>query len=502
MYEPEVHILPPSSPQCYWVCPGLLLAGEYPGALTDEEARRKLRALLDAGIRRFVDLTEEGEYYLRPYRALLDEEAGRRDLSIAYHRMRFRDMCAPGTEQMRVTLDLLDEAVRAHEATYVHCLGGIGRTGSVVGCYLVRHGMIGERALERVAELFATMPKGAGEVSRSPETNDQCDLVRHWASLDAHLARKNRYRGSLLGLAAGDALGTTLEFAGRGPHGLEDMSGGGPFGLAPGAWTDDTSMALCLAESLIARRGFDARDQMNRYVRWWREGHLSSTGTCFDIGNTVRQALSIYESTGNPWAGSEDPFSAGNGSLMRLAPVALCYAKNPSEALRRAADSSRTTHACREALDACRYMAALIVGCLQGASKEELLGPLYAPYGGCWEDEPLCERIEAIARGSYVGKGQHQIRASGYVVHTLEAALWAFHGSDTFAEGCLKVVNLGEDADTSGAVFGELAGAYYGESAIPSRWLDRLAFREIIVSLADGLYDLSESMPAQPSWNA
>ena len=123
----------------------------------------------------------------------------------------------------------------------------------------------------------------------------------------------------MIGLAVGDAVGTTVEFKAPGTFApVSDMVGGGPFGLRPGQWTDDTSMALCLAESLIECGGFDARDQMERYVRWWREGHLSSTGKCFDIGNTTRAALSRFEKTGDPFAGSTEPNVAGNGSLMRL----------------------------------------------------------------------------------------------------------------------------------------------------------------------------------------
>jgi ADP-ribosyl-[dinitrogen reductase] hydrolase len=143
-------------------------------------------------------------------------------------------------------------------------------------------------------------------------------------------AQMQRYRGSLLGLAVGDALGTTLEFKPPGTFPpLTDMVGGGPFHLEPGQWTDDTSMALCLAESLIERQGFDPVDQLERYLRWYRQGHLSSNGRCFDIGTTVQTALHRFEHTHKPYCGPTDPMSAGNGSLMRLAPVPLAYALSP-----------------------------------------------------------------------------------------------------------------------------------------------------------------------------
>ena len=208
----------------------------------------------------------------------------------------------------------------------------------------------------------------------------------------------DRYRGALLGLATGDALGTTLEFSRPGTfEPIDDMEGGGPFKLQPGDWTDDTSMALCLAESLIECGDFDPVDQLTRYVRWMREGYLSSNGVCFDIGGTVHAALDRFERSGEPWCGSTDERSAGNGSIMRLAPVPLFFAHAPETAIARSADSSRTTHGAKEAVDACRYMAGLIIGALQGKSKEELLAPLFTPVPGLWGREPLAPKVHAVA---------------------------------------------------------------------------------------------------------
>ena len=235
--------------------------------------------------------------------------------------------------------------------------------------------------------------------------------------------------------------------------------------MAPGQWTDDTSMALCLAASLIESPGFDAADQMDRYLRWMREGYMSSTGTCFDIGNTTRTALLRFERTGDPYSGPTDPRSAGNGSLMRLAPVPMYFAGDASEAIGRGADSSRTTHGAAEAVDACRYFSGLLAGALTGVDRETLLSPRYCPVEGYWDRNPLAPGIDAIASGSF--KDNAEIRGKGYVVATLEAALWAFHHTENFRNGALRVVNLGDDADTTGAVYGQLAGAYYGVEAIP-----------------------------------
>jgi ADP-ribosylglycohydrolase len=300
---------------------------------------------------------------------------------------------------------------------------------------------------------------------------------------------KGRFRGAMLGLAAGDALGTALEFKAPGTFDpITDMVGGGPFHLQPGQWTDDTSMALCLAASLVACGGFDARDQVERYLRWFGEGYMSSTGACFDIGATVRTALGIYRQTGEPFSGPTHTHSAGNGSLMRLAPIPLFYVAHPKQAIAMAARSSRTTHGAVEAIDACRYMAGLIVGGLQGRPKDELLSPGFSPEPELWKSEPLAPAIAEIAGGSFKSKDPPEIQASGYVVKSLEAALWAFDRSQNFRQGALMAVNLGDDADTTGAVYGQLAGAFYGEAGIPAAWMGKLAMRQTIVELADGLW--------------
>jgi len=299
-----------------------------------------------------------------------------------------------------------------------------------------------------------------------------------------------RYREALLGLAAGDALGATVEFKERGDfEPMTDIVGGGPHRLEAGQWTDDTSMALCLAESLIEKSGMDLTDQLERYVRWWREGYMSSKGYCFDIGNATGEALSNFEQTGDSYSGSTDPYAAGNGSIMRLAPVPLFFVSRPAAAIEESAESSITTHGATEAVDACRYLGALICGAVNGASKDALLSEHFSPAGdGYWQEvEPLAPKIAGIASGSFKRKSEGDLETTPYVVHTLEAALWAFHGAGSFKEGALLAVNLGDDADTTGAVYGQLAGAYYGESGIPERWREKLTFREMIGDYAGEL---------------
>lgn len=296
----------------------------------------------------------------------------------------------------------------------------------------------------------------------------------------------DRYRGCLLGLAVGDALGTTLEFTTPGHFTpIDDMVGGGPFRLQPGQWTDDRSMALCLAESLLEKRGFDPIHQLETYCRWFRQGHLSSTGRCFDIGNTTRAALHRFEDSPCDFPGPTHPDCAGNGSLMRLAPVPMFFAANPADAVHYGGESSRTTHGARECIDACRYYSGLIVGALRGLDKVQLLDKIYEPVPGIWDHSPLAPKIAEVAAGSF--RSALNIRGTGYVVQSLEAALWAFYSTTTFRAGALAAVNLGEDADTTGAVYGQLAGAYYGADAIPAEWRAKIALRDRIEDWADRL---------------
>lgn len=305
-----------------------------------------------------------------------------------------------------------------------------------------------------------------------------------------------RFRGALLGLAVGDALGTTVEFSRPGTFTpVTTITGGGPFGLPRGAWTDDTSMALCLADSLIETRAFDPADQLRRYVRWYREGHRSATGVCFDIGNSTRAALERFERTGEPYPGDAQPAGGGNGPLMRLAPVALAYARHPEAAVDHAARSARTTHGAPAAIDATRYMAALLVQALAGAGREAVLAGEGHP--AAVRDAGLHHEVDAVARGSFAARRPPEIRGGGYAVHALEAALWALATTSTFADGALAAVNLGDDADTTGAIYGQLAGAVYGVGGIPEEWLSVLVMRDELTGVADALLELSGEMPAE-----
>ena len=285
----------------------------------------------------------------------------------------------------------------------------------------------------------------------------------------------------MLGLAAGDALGTTLEFKPRDRYEpLTDIVGGGPFDLPAGCWTDDTSMAMALADSLATTGEFDARDLMQRFVSWWRDGKYSPTGTCFDIGITTSRALAHFESSGDPFAGSTDPESAGNGSLMRVSPVAVWGLDRTEAEMRRVArEQSRTTHAAPQCLDACEAYAVMLAEAIRSGDRDAA----YSAGASCEVGEPIL----GILRGEWRDKPRHAIASSGYVVHSLEAALWCVDETDSYAEAVLLAANLGNDADTTAAIAGQLAGALYGATAIPVHWLEILAWRAELEGLAERL---------------
>jgi len=314
-----------------------------------------------------------------------------------------------------------------------------------------------------------------------PTAADQATPAQTSVHEEGELDQLDRFLGCLLGLAVGDAVGTTVEFKTRGsfPE-VTDMVGGGEFCLQPGQWTDDTSMALCLATSLLTRQGFDARDQMGQYCRWKNDGYLSSNGRCFDIGITTSTALEDYERTGEPLAGSTDAHAAGNGSIMRLAPIALFFFPDHAEVEHYAAESSKTTHGAAECVDACRLLGVTIATALSATTKEAVLV--------AGTSLKLVPSIAAIAAGTYRTKVEHDIRSTGYVVDSLEAALWCFATTDSFEDAILKAANLGDDADTTAAVCGQVAGAYYGHARIPQGWRERLVMGSEISRLAGRLY--------------
>lgn len=260
-------------------------------------------------------------------------------------------------------------------------------------------------------------------------------------------------------------------------------------------------MALCLAASLVECGEFNGYDQIDRYRKWYRDGYMSSTGSCFDIGASTREAIETFESRKKQFSDSDNntflwhcgsETAAGNGSLMRLAPVALFFYRNPKAAVYYCGQSSLSTHSDRRAYDACRFFGALIVGALQGMTKAQLLDEKFYEMRPDWfNNEELVDDIQTIMKGSYreKGPGIDGIRGSGFVLSSLEAVLWAFlNDGNSFREGVLAAVNLGEDTDTTAAIYGQLAGAYYGFNNIPNQWREYIHSKELIAKMSDDIF--------------
>ncbi len=497
-----------SLPNSYWVVPERLLAGEYPAGRDEEATFRRLRRLLDAGINCFVDLTMPGE--LDPYEKLL---AGTDSPdAVAYLRKPIRDHGLPeSTGQMEGILDALDSALDQGMRVYLHCRAGIGRTNLVAGCWLARGGLGGEAALRRLNELWRQGGR-AQSWPTVPETEAQSDYVRSWRSRRSHSLfsapvsppapmaamaasasgdPRDRCRGLLLGLAMGDALGQPAR--GKRPvevTGSGDLAGGGPYGLPAGAWSDKTAMALCLAESLVSRKGMDAGDQLQRYLLWQRDGRWSSTGRCIGMSAATARALATAQWTGNPYSGSHDPARADAEPLARIGPAVIASRADPLKAIECAVDCARITHQAPLTLDAVRYLAALLAGALAGTGKDELLAPDFSPVAELWESVILKPSVKKLAAGSWrKGKPGARMNDAYAAACALEAALWAFEGGNSPAE-CLSLsASLGGDADTTAAIVGQLAGAHYGATAFPPAWCATIARGQEIQAIADALYE-------------
>ena len=457
-------------------CPGKVQRHGFTGAW-DRDLALDLDAVRDWGAAAVVTLVEGWE--LDRYRVpRLGAEVQARGME--WHHLPIGDGDVPDAP-FDAAWPAAGPVLRAHlwagRRIVLHCLGGLGRTGTVAAVLLAEMGQAPGEAVSAIRRARPGALETAAQVAYAEAVRPVADPAR--PGLVPQRGVRDRGRGALLGLAVGDALGTTLEFAARDanpPH--SEMTGGGPFRLRPGQWTDDTSMTLALADSLIAHPSFDADDLMRRFLSWYRTGAYSCTGHCFDIGVTTREALLRFERTGDPFAGSPDPMAAGNGSLMRLAPVALRHLGDGDVAEHLAAAQSRTTHAAPQVMEACAFFVGLLREAIEGRPKAEVLAPR------AWDGDSA---VRAIAAGAWRGKPRGAIESTGYVIHTLEAALWAVERTASFGEAVVLAVNLGGDADTVGAVAGQLAGALHGVGGMPERWLDLLAWRGRLEEAADRL---------------
>ena len=480
-------------PNSYWVVPGQLLAGEHPAGRSrrrDEDKRERLELLLAAGLSFFVDLTEEGE--CQPYSGLLPATAD-------YLRHPIRDCQVPRAAQMRQIQGDIRAALAAGRGVYLHCRAGIGRTGTAAGCFLVEQGLPGDEALRVLNELWTAQSARAESWPAIPQTITQADYIRHWLPAESlpfpdteipesELAPvrglRDRFQGALQGLAIGDALAAATQFRRPGSFApVGDLVGGGPFDLPRGAWSDDTAMALCLAESLAELDRFDAGDQLARYLRWQRDGHLSATGHCVGITAATARALAAADRPDRARGAASGEPALDPEPLSRVAPVVLHGFADPDAALLHAAAAARFSCRAPQVQDACRLLAAMLHAALSAEPLARVLAPGTAPFAAA----PLHPEVAAIAAQAW-REGDPAPGGTGALA-VLAQARWCLALGSTFRDGALRAVNLGGDSDVVAAVYGQLAGAHFGLAAIPRGWRQALALREPIADLADRLLE-------------
>lgn len=457
-------------------CPGKKDAGAMTGGW-NRDLGLDLDAITEWGAAAVVTLVEPFELEKLKV-AHMGEEVARRHMDWLH--LPIRDASTPGEafEQAWASAGPgLLARLRDGQHVLVHCKGGLGRAGTIAARLLVE---LGTAPNEAIARVRAVRP-GALETKAQEAYVAQRKPFSPLPSATTPEAMQDRAIGALIGLAVGDAIGTTLEFKPRNDKAerLTGMIGGGPFRLKAGEWTDDTAMALALTDSLTTNPALDPHDLMRRFVQWWQEGFYSCTGECFDIGNTTRQALQKWLKTGNPLAGATEPHTAGNGSLMRLAPVAIRHWRDAEARRAVAALQSRTTHGAPEAVDACVLYADMIAEAIAGHPRADILAPR------TFEGAP---KIAALATGEWRTKPRKKIKGSGYVVDALEASLWCIASTADFSSAVLLAANLRDDADTTAAITGQLAGALYGASGIPERWRETLAWHPRIATMANALF--------------
>lgn len=294
-----------------------------------------------------------------------------------------------------------------------------------------------------------------------------------------------KWQGCLMGLAVGDAVGASVEFKERGTFKpVTDMNGGGPFKLPKGYYTDDTIMALCLADSLLYSDGFDPKDQMNRYVNWMDFGHRSPTGTCFDIGSTTYNALDDYKFRGNPYAGNTSNYSSGNGAIMRMAPIPMFF-KTMDEVMLYSKQMSSTTHGSPFCLLSAELFSMTVKLALLGFSKDHILKEAINYIDN---NDTLYNSKLTVLNTDFYKKSIDEIKGSGFVLESLEASLWCFFNTDNYKDAVLKATNLGDDTDTTAAITGQLAGAYYGIDDIPEKWVKQIYEYQEILDISDRLF--------------
>lgn len=455
----------------YWVRPGRLLAGEYPGSMTRAEAMERVQKLLHAGVTSFIDLTEDGE--LPAYDALLPELT---EQQVRYRRLPILDHGLPDSPaDMIKILDHLDSELAAGHCVYVHCRAGIGRTGTTIGCHLIRSGLANDAALERLQDLWQQCGRSR-RWPTIPETDEQVEFVRHWYETsplhgDADVGLLSRYEAALVGLAIGDAVGTLVANSNFDAATL--VAGAALRDAGTLTTGSSTAMTRALAESFIAKGSNDSDDQMQRYLAW-----TQSVGN-MGVPGEVRRALAGWQWSRRKLAGSHDPANLDPHSLPRTLVVAMFLRADPQAAIDAAVEASRTTQQSPVVLDLCRVWAALFVDALSGVNKQALLN-----FDGPSMDLVRRRMLKPQVKDLIDGHGDRTCANASDAVSVTCVALDGFRAAKTLRDALLRVETSSRAAPSAAALCGALCGAFHGSDAISPEWRRQLPEEAVLRSLA------------------
>jgi len=309
------------------------------------------------------------------------------------------------------------------------------------------------------------------------------------------MSKRDKVIGGLLGLCIGDALGVPVEFESRDSlkvNPVTDMIGYRTYNQPPGTWSDDSSLTLCLADSLC--NGLNIQDIVNKFVKWLYEGYWTPHGEVFDVGNTTRTAIVRLKRRVNPLeAGPNDEFSNGNGSLMRILPLAFYLEKrNKEQQFEITHQVSRLTHGHLLSQMACGIYIQVAINLLKGDTPKMAYEKMKNTVSDYYSKQPYVtefHHFRRIMEYDISELPEDDIKSRGYVIDTLEASLWCFLNNNSYTDTVLTAVNLGSDTDTVGAVTGGLAGIYYGYKGLPEKWISKIARVEDIIKLGEKLYE-------------
>jgi ADP-ribosyl-[dinitrogen reductase] hydrolase len=520
---------PTPTTRTYWVVPERLLAGAYPGSPKPDENRARIESLWNAGVRTFINLMAENEKHsagqaFAPYEDIVRDLAKTSNEEVNCLRFPIRDLSVPTPDEMATILDAIDRSLARDRLAYVHCFGGIGRTGTVVCSWLL------ERGLATVDTVFTDISeiryadKEAGH-RRSPETPSQIEFVKSWAvRVDSARFVESRIVGCLLGGAIGDALGAPLEFlrldeirARFGPDGLRDLA---PAYGKLGAITDDTQMTLFTAEGILrayvrsVERGICHPPSCvhHAYFRWartqdlpmnaeiassdnWPDGWLVKERSLWSRrapGNTCLAALTAAIKTGDLPANN----SKGCGTVMRVAPVGLTCVATTSDGHYPAFDFgveiSRLTHGHPTGYLAGGYLAQVIALLMTGVDLRRAVAGALEPLRSHADGGEVRHAVERAVRLADAG-GEPcaefvESLGDGWVAEEAVAiAIYCALVARDFEHGVLLAANISGDSDSTASITGQLLGTIGGERVLPARWRDKVELHDVIEQVGKDL---------------